>query len=52
MSDHQVEEKFCRLAVGKLDRARMNKVIDLVWRLDRLKDISALMPVLKLKGRG
>ncbi len=52
MSDHQVEDKFCRLAAGKLDRARMNKVIDLVWRLDRLKDISALMPLLKLKGRG
>jgi 2-methylcitrate dehydratase len=52
MADHQVEDKFCRLAAGKLDRARMNKVIDVVWGLDRLKDISALMPLLKLKGRG
>jgi len=51
MADHQVEDKFCRLAAGKLDRARMNKVIDVVW-LDRLKDISALMPLLKLTGRG
>jgi 2-methylcitrate dehydratase len=52
MSDHDVEYKFHRLAAGKLDRARMKKVIDLVWQLDRVKDISILMPLLKLKGRG
>jgi 2-methylcitrate dehydratase len=52
MSDHDVENKFRRLAAGKLDRARMNKVIDAVWTLDRLKDVGALMPLLKVKGRG
>jgi len=52
MSDHDVESKFRRLAAGKLDRARMKKVIDVVWKLDQLKDISALMPLLQLKGRG
>ena len=52
MSDHEVEDKVLRLAVGKLDRARMKKVIDVVWRLDQQKDISALMPLLQLKGRG
>ena len=52
MSDHDVENKFRRLAAGKLDRARMKKLIDVVWKLDQLKDISALLPLLQLKGRG
>ena len=51
MSDHEIEKKFRRLAAGTLDRARMKKVIDLVWKLDQLKDISALMPLLKRTGR-
>jgi 2-methylcitrate dehydratase len=51
MSDHEVEDKFRRLAAGKLDRARTKKVIDLVWRLDQLKDISALMPLLKMNRK-
>ena len=51
MSDHEVEYKFRRLAAGKLDRARVKKVIDLVWRLDQLKDISALMPLLKMNRK-
>jgi 2-methylcitrate dehydratase len=52
MSDEEVENKFRQLAAGKIDRARMNKVIDVVWKLDRLKDIGALMPLLRVKGRG
>lgn len=51
MSDHDVENKFRRLAAGKLDRARTKKVIDVVWKLDQLKDISALMPLLKTNRR-
>ncbi|MEK7349398.1 MAG: MmgE/PrpD family protein, partial [Nitrospirota bacterium] len=51
MSDHDVENKFRRLAAGKLDRARMKKVLDVVWKLDQLKDISALMPLLKTNRR-
>lgn len=51
MSDHEVEDKFRLLAVGKLDRARIRNVIDLVWKLDQLKDISALMPLLKLNRK-
>jgi 2-methylcitrate dehydratase len=46
MADHAVEAKFRRLAAGKLDRARTEKVIDLVWRLEQLNDISTLMPLL------
>jgi 2-methylcitrate dehydratase len=48
MSDHEVEEKFCRLVAGRLDRARTKKVIDVVWKLDQLEDISALMLLLKM----
>jgi len=52
MSDREVEEKFRTLATGKLDRAQAGKVIDLVWKLDRLKDIGSLMPLLKVTRRG
>jgi hypothetical protein len=51
MSDHEIEDKFRRLAAGKLDRARMKKVIDVVWKLDRLNDVSSLMPLLKVSRR-
>jgi 2-methylcitrate dehydratase len=51
MSDHEVEDKFRLLATGKLDRKRVNKVIDAVWKLDQLKDVSALMPLLKTNRR-
>jgi 2-methylcitrate dehydratase len=52
MPDHEVEQKFLRLAAGQLDRARAKHVIDLIWQLERVKDISTLMPLLKRKGRG
>jgi 2-methylcitrate dehydratase len=51
MSDQEIEDKFRRLTAGKLNRARMNKVIDVVWKLDRLKDVGTLMPLLKVAGR-
>jgi 2-methylcitrate dehydratase len=51
MSDQEIEDKFCRLTAGKLNRARMNKVIDVVWKFDRLKDVGTLMPLLKVTGR-
>lgn len=50
MSDREVEEKFRALAGGRLERRRADKVIDAVWRLDRLTDIGELMPLLKVKG--
>ncbi|MDE3039561.1 MAG: MmgE/PrpD family protein [Nitrospirota bacterium] len=52
MPDHEVEQKFLRLAAGHLDRARAKHLIDLIWQLERVKDISTLMPLLKRKGRG
>jgi 2-methylcitrate dehydratase len=52
MSDHEVEDKFRRLAAGKLEPARRNKLIDLVWGLDQIKDIGVLMPVLRIARGG
>lgn len=52
MSDREVEDKFRMLAAGKLDRVRAGKIIDLVWKLDSVKDMSVLMPLLNLKGLG
>ena len=51
MSDHEVEDKFRLLAAGQLDRARIRTVSDVVWKLDQLKDISVLMPLLKMNRR-
>lgn len=50
MSDHEVEDKFRLLATGNIDRARLKKVVDMVWKLDRLKDVGLLMPLLRVKG--
>ncbi len=50
MSDREIEEKFRKLAAGRLDRARAGKVIDLVWRLETLDDIGMLMAVLTFKA--
>jgi 2-methylcitrate dehydratase len=50
MSDREVEEKFRTLAGRLLDRTRAGKVIEWIWRLDRLADVSALMPLLRVRG--
>jgi 2-methylcitrate dehydratase len=52
MPDHDVEEKLLRLATEQLGRARAKQVIELVWQLDRVKDISTLMPLLRVKHKG
>ncbi len=51
MSDREVEDKFRTLATGKLGRAQISKVIELVWRLETVKDIGVLMPLLHISGR-
>lgn len=48
MSDREVEDKFRRLATGKLGRARAAKAIALIWKLEAIKDVSALMPLLRV----
>ncbi|MGE3977062.1 MAG: MmgE/PrpD family protein [Nitrospira sp.] len=52
MSDHDLEAKFCRLAAGRLNRLRIDRLIEFMWNLDRVRDIGALMPLLRVKGRG
>jgi 2-methylcitrate dehydratase len=50
MGDHEVESKFRRLAVGKLKRERIKTLLDLIWKLDEIKDIGVLMPLLNTAG--
>jgi 2-methylcitrate dehydratase len=51
MSDRDVEEKFRMLARGKLDRAQIAQLIDVVWRLETVRDIGTIMPLLAHRGR-
>jgi 2-methylcitrate dehydratase len=51
MSDREVEDKFRLLAGRTLDRARIRKVVDLIWNLDHMQDIGSLMPFLKTTRR-
>lgn len=51
MSDRELEDKFRVLAAGRLEKARMKKLMELIWNLDRLRDTSALMPLLKIRDR-
>ena len=51
MSDREVEDKFRSLAARRLTPARIQRVIDAVWKLDQCSDAAALMPLLKV-GRG
>ena len=52
MSDRDVENKFRRLASGRLDRSRINELIDVVWKLDRMKDITGVISLLKVRKHG
>jgi 2-methylcitrate dehydratase len=48
MSDRDLEAKFRRLTAGRLSRPRINRLIEFVWNLDRVQNIGALMPLLKI----
>ena len=50
MSDLEVEAKFRRLVAGRFSRTRAERLIQAVWKLDKMKDVSALMPLLKFTG--
>ena len=52
MSDSDVENKFLCLAFGRLDRSRINKLIDVVWKLDRMKDMTGMITLLKVRKHG
>ena len=48
MSDQDLEAKLCRLAAGRLNRRRIDRLIEFVWKLDQVKDIGTLMPLLRV----
>jgi 2-methylcitrate dehydratase len=50
MSDRDVEAKFRRLAARRLGRTRADRLIALVWKLDQLRDVGALMPLMRVAG--
>jgi 2-methylcitrate dehydratase len=50
MSDRELEAKFRRLITPRLGRDRTDDIIRLVWRLDQMKDIGTLMPLLRMTG--
>lgn len=52
MSDRDLEAKFRRLAAGRLNRPRIDRLIESVWNLDRVRDIGRLMPMLNVRGGG
>ena len=42
MDDAEVEGKFRRLSVGLLSEQQCDRVLDLVWSLERMPDLEAL----------
>ena len=52
MSDDELAEKFRQCAAwGGLDRDQTKTVLDLVWRIEELKDVGELTKLLRLKER-
>ncbi|MDQ6732645.1 MAG: MmgE/PrpD family protein [Nitrospirota bacterium] len=51
MSDREVEEKFSLLTSRQLGPAQTRKIIDVIWDLDRVKDMSVMMPLLKVRRK-
>jgi 2-methylcitrate dehydratase len=47
MSDQELEVKFRRLVARRLGQTRTERLIRLIWQMDTMKDISALMPLLR-----
>lgn len=50
MSDREVEDKLRRLASRRVDRARMDRLIDFIWNLEQHKDIGTFMPLLRVRS--
>lgn len=49
MSDRDVEAKFRRLVAGRVERAKIEKLLESVWTLERCKDIKAVMPLMRAR---
>jgi len=48
MSDRDLEAKVRRVAAGRLNRLHIDRLIEFVWKLDQVKDIGTLMPLLRV----
>ena len=51
LSDTQLEDKFRSLTADVLSRARCNKLLDLLWDLDRVGDIGEVAGLLRVRHR-
>jgi 2-methylcitrate dehydratase len=49
LSDQQLEGKFNALVVPALGDAGAKKIVDLVWKLDEVKNVDGLMQAVKMK---
>jgi 2-methylcitrate dehydratase len=50
MSDQDIEAKFRKLTTGKLERSRAQRLVEMIWDLDTMKDIGTLMPLIRVKS--
>jgi len=50
MSDEELADKFMDLATGALPRDRAERLAELVWRMDELEDMSALVSLARIDG--
>lgn len=48
MSDREAEQKFRTLSARHVSRSRQERIIEFVWNLDAAKDVSLLIPLLKV----
>jgi 2-methylcitrate dehydratase len=48
MSDHELEGKVRRLIVRRLGRPRTDRLLAQVWKLEQLRNIGILMPLLRV----
>jgi 2-methylcitrate dehydratase len=46
MTDEEIQEKFRRLALNTLGRTQIDRIIETVYRLDKLKSVGELVAVL------
>ena len=51
MSDQELVDKFALLSAGKLGSAQTRHLADLIWSLDKVKDVHVLMPLLKVRRK-
>ncbi len=50
LTDQEVEDKLRRLASRRVDRVRLQRLLDFVWHLERQPDIAACMPLLRVQS--